>query len=380
MSEPSAVPGKVYVVLVNWNGWRETIECLESVLRMTGVDFTAVVCDNASEDGSLEKIRAWVRGDLAAAAANPSLRSFIEPPVSKPVKVAEASAGAARNPSAGARISLIQTGANLGYAAANNIGIRYALADPACSYVWLLNNDTLVTPRALAELVAEMARRPALGMCGPTLLSYHNPAKIWALGGASYSAWTGRHALLYSGCPAASPASSQQVEARLDFVSGAAMLVSCAFLESAGLLNEDYFLYHEEPDWALRRKPRFSLGFAPASVVYHKEGASIHASPGHASPDHTSPDHASPDHASPGAAPSRVRSDFWLTRSRILFTRTHCWYFLPTVFAVVAASFLVRLLKGRFRNCSAVWAGFRSGCAPHPSVASARRLADRLAS
>jgi GT2 family glycosyltransferase len=382
----------VYIVLVNWNGWRDTIECLESLLRLTGADFTVVVCDNASVDGSLDKIRAWARGEIAAESGNPSLRSFIEPPASKPVAVFDATPGSNSSPPAGARLVLIQTGANIGYAGANNVGMHFALAQPQCSHIWLLNNDTIVDPRALAALLARTREAPRAGMCGSTVLYYHHPEIVAGLGGASYSPWTARHRLLYAGRPASSLPDPRAVEARMDFVSGAALLVSRALVERAGFLSEDYFLYAEEPDWALRARPHFALAYAPTSVVFHKEGASIQRMAGHSTASSGTASHGSstqvsghdsgdgPGLGNPQSVPTRVRGDFWLTRSRIVFTRKHCWYFLPSVCAVVAASFFLRLVRGRFRNCGAVWAGFCSGFALHPSVESARRLADRVAS
>jgi GT2 family glycosyltransferase len=358
MPEPSAVAGTVFVVVVNWNGWRDTIECLESVFHLQHAHLTVVVLDNGSSDGSLEKIRAWARGELLAEARNPALLPLIEPRVPKPISVVEAEPDSAPQPAPAARLVLIPISANLGYAGANNIGIRYALARSECTHIWLLNNDTVVTPGALAALLARMAERPEAGMCGPVQLYYDQPQSVCALGGAAYSAWTARHRLLYARCPADALPHPREVERRMHFVSGAAMLVSRRFVECAGLLSEDYFLYAEEMDWMLRGRPRFSLAYCPASIVYHKEGASVRRG----------------SHRSKSGA----RADFWLTRSRLLFTRRHFRRFLPTVSAVVAVSFAVRLARGRFSNCRAVWAGFRSGCALSPSVEAARKLCARI--
>src|ERR1700692_5018323 len=89
----STAPGKVNwmrmqicVVLLNWNGWKDTIECLESVFRLACEDFRIVVCDNASTDGSVEKIRQWARGELTAGCANPQLSGLTSPPVPKTIQ------------------------------------------------------------------------------------------------------------------------------------------------------------------------------------------------------------------------------------------------------------------------------------------------------
>src|ERR1700674_1871023 len=102
------------VILLNWNGWKDTIECLESVFRLTYPDFRVVVCDNASADGSLKKIKQWARGELPAESANPLLSQLISPPLPKPIPYLELTreetvlSAAHSSP-----LTLIQNGANL---------------------------------------------------------------------------------------------------------------------------------------------------------------------------------------------------------------------------------------------------------------------------
>jgi len=73
------------VIVLNWNGWKDTIECLESLFRLDCPDFRVVVCDNASADGSMEKIKKWARGDLLAESANPQLSYLLAHPFTKPI-------------------------------------------------------------------------------------------------------------------------------------------------------------------------------------------------------------------------------------------------------------------------------------------------------
>src|ERR1700757_2392454 len=102
---------RVYIVLLNWNGWRDTIECLESVLRLDYPDYKVIVCDNASSDGSMEHIRSWARGDLAAESRTPALASLVTPPVPKPVRFIEVqpSQGPDHSGDQAAPLVLIQT-------------------------------------------------------------------------------------------------------------------------------------------------------------------------------------------------------------------------------------------------------------------------------
>src|ERR1700694_2988487 len=115
------------VILLNWNGWKDTIECLESVFRLNSPDFRVVVCDNASADGSLEKIKQWARGELPAESANPLLSHLTLPPFPKPILYCELTREEAESGTAthSCPLTLIQNGANVGFAAGNNVGLRY---------------------------------------------------------------------------------------------------------------------------------------------------------------------------------------------------------------------------------------------------------------
>lgn len=312
---------------MNWNGWRDTIECLESVFRLRNTDFTVLVCDNASTDGSLEKIKAWARGELSASVCNQDLAFLTIPPVPKPISFDEITSTPRSGSPDGlsARLILIQTGCNLGFAGGNNVGLRYALAQKNSDLFWLLNNDTVVDPNALLSLVQRMQQRPDAGMCGSTLLYYDHPRIVQALGGSIYNQWTARGGHIGLGQNSDDLPNCDTVERQMKYVVGASMIVSRVFLEQIGLMSEAYFLYSEEIDWATRARGRFSLAYAPLSIVYHKEGGSIGTS-----------------------ANRRERSstsDYYSARSRMLYTRK---YFPGALFLVVVA-----LLGGSLLRCVA---------------------------
>jgi GT2 family glycosyltransferase len=267
-------------ILVNWNGWADTIECLESLLRSDCPMGPIIVCDNDSQDRSIEHLKAWADGRLEAWLPPDSpLRGLVVPPVVKPVAYVEYDrAEAERGGSPTARdvpLVLVRTGGNLGFAGGNNVGLRYVLARGDLERVWLLNNDTVVLPDALRRLSDEMRDDSRLGICGSTLRFYEEPEVVQALGGASYNRWFALPRHIGEGTTIAEPLPDRsQVVERLAFVAGASMLVSRRFLEEVGLLDEQYFLYFEELDWILRARGRFSISWAPKSVVFHKEGAS----------------------------------------------------------------------------------------------------------
>ncbi len=261
----------IYIIVLNWNGAADTIACAESVLALEGIRFQLVICDNASADNSMATLKQWASG------LPPGLRE-----TSRLIELSNDPASWRRETHPEGSVVLIQTGANLGYAGGNNVGIRYAMSQRNVDYVWILNNDTTVTPRALSTLISKAERDPDYGIIGSTLLYFYRPQYVQVLAGCRFSAWTTQIAPLGEGQFAVDvtnlPESEKAVEAQLDYVTGAAMLIRKAFIEDVGLMAEDYFLYCEEIDWAERgrRSPnrRWKLGFASESLVLHKVGAS----------------------------------------------------------------------------------------------------------
>lgn len=142
-----------YIVILNWNGWRDTVECLSSVLTLTDAHYRIVVCDNGSTDGSVAAIRNWADGSLESRPRpSPALAHLAPSPLQSVPMLNLRLRDIADAPLAGdAQLILIENEANLGFAAGNNPGIRYALAQPDMSHVWLLNNDTLVEPDTLSR-------------------------------------------------------------------------------------------------------------------------------------------------------------------------------------------------------------------------------------
>jgi GT2 family glycosyltransferase len=342
---------RVYIIILNWNGWRDTIECLESVLRLDYPNFKVIVCDNASSDGSLDHIRSWARGETPAESRNRELVSLVSPPVPKPVTIAEidlANTSAGANGNGAACLMLAEVGANLGFAGGNNVGLRYALQQGDCDFAWIVNNDTVVRRDALTHLVNRMRERPDAGMCGSTLIYYDNSSMVQACGGCAYDKWFTRIEQIGEGTNVRDILSVSGVEERLQFVVGASALVSKSFLEQVGLMDEQYFLTFEELDWAIRGKGRFRLAYSPRSLVYHKFGSSM-GSP------------REPSRRSP-------TTEFYWTRNRILFTRKHHLEAMPSVLAAVVMSALHRLVRLRWRSLSPLLRGALQGLTTSLSI------------
>jgi GT2 family glycosyltransferase len=277
------VEPSVFVLLVNWRGWRDTIECLESVFRQDHGRMRVVVCNNDPTDDSLARIESWARGEYVATGPDTGADPHSVKAIPKPIPVVLLDRAAAEAPgSAGdaPQLTLIETGDNLGFAGANNVGLRYAFGGGDAEYVWLLNNDTVVAPDALRALVEIAEREPAAGMVGSKLLEYDRPDVLQLAGGGRVVPWRGL--TTYFGIGERDRGQWERV-LELDYVAGASLLVRRAAVEQIGGLDERFFLYSEEVDWCLRARARgWTLLYAPASRVWHKGGQSVrHRSPLH---------------------------------------------------------------------------------------------------
>ena len=242
----------IYIIVLNWNGWQDTIECLESLLKLEFSHYRVIVCDNDSQDNSEKHIEQWL-GCLPPAQSE--------------------------------RFSLLQTGENRGYGPGNNVGIAKALQDPQMEAVWILNNDVVVDPHSLSELYRYHVTHPGRGLIGSKLRFYFAPEKIQAVGG-KFNRWFATSSHLGEFEIDRGQYDGDDISSQMDYPVGAALFVTRAYLESVGLLAEEYFLYFEEIDWATRgARAGWQLGYCWQSIVFHKEGGSTgaHADPGHKS-------------------------------------------------------------------------------------------------
>ena len=309
---------RVSIILVNWNGCRDTLECLESLLLLDYPNFRIVISDNGSTDDSAQLIKSWVEHHSV---------SYVE------YQRDEAESGGTR--SADPLLTLIRNDENLGFAGGNNVGLRYGLARGDVDYYWLLNNDTVVEPDALTHLVVRMQQVPSAGICGSTILLKEDHQRIQALGGGHYCCWIGLpwHYGRFSKWDTA--LNMERAEAWMNYVEGASMIVSRQFIEEIGLMCEDYFLYFEEADWAIKAKGRFKLAYAPQSIVYHKVGGSIGTS----------------------SNPAKMSyiSDYFNIRNRLLFTKRFYPLSLPTVWLIIFGSMLLRLFLCKWDRAAMIF-------------------------
>lgn len=214
---------KVAVVVLNWNAWRDTSACVESLRRQRVRPTWIVVVDNASTDDSAAQLRCL-----------------------------------------GDEVTILQSGANLGFAGGNNVGIRWALARGADA-VWLLNNDATAADGALEALLETWRIRPHAGAIGTLIYEMARPDVMQCWGGGWINLWTGR----------AREYPHRVEESAIDYVSGCSLFLPQKALERCGLLDEGFFMYFEDVELSLRyRKAGFALAVAERARVFHRGGAS----------------------------------------------------------------------------------------------------------
>ena len=216
MQEP-----RVGAVILNWNGWQDTAECLDSLRGLAYRNLDVLVVDNGSTDDSVEQLR----------------QRFPE-------------------------VNLTALPQNIGFGGASNLGTQ-TLLEAGAEYIWLLNNDTAVSTLALTELVRTAESDPSLGLVASVLYNYGERGIVQAWGGGTL------HPYLLTLHHHFAPADSY------DHLLGTSLLIRREVVEQIGLLDERYIFSMEDTEYSLRaREHGWRLGVADASRVYHKGGAS----------------------------------------------------------------------------------------------------------
>lgn len=221
---------KVSIIVLNWNGLEDTTKCLDSLRQITYPDYEVIVVDNASAGD-----------DVAVLKKN-----------------------------YGEYIHLIENDENYGYSEGNNIGMRYAL-EKGADYILILNNDTVVDPRFLDELVAVAGENANIGVVGSKLYDMTHPDVLQGAGGKLN--WYLEHRQRGQG---KKDRGQFDEVADVDFLGGSCMLVRKEAIEKSGLLPTEYFLQWEDIDYCIGvRRQGFRCVYAPKAKIWHKLSASF---------------------------------------------------------------------------------------------------------
>ncbi len=223
--DTTAAQPLVYVILLDYDGRDDTIECLESLRGLDYGNFRILLVDNGSKRSCLDEVR---RGFPHV------LTRRIEP--------------------------------NRGFMGGCNVGMREALAAGA-EFVWLLNNDTVVDPNALAALVREAERDPRCGILGSKIF-YHDRREVLHHAGGGFDEAAGR--FYHIGMDGPDRGDYDRVE-EVYFVTGCSLLARAEMIREIGLLDESYILYFDDIDWCVKARERgWKVRYVPQSVLYHK--------------------------------------------------------------------------------------------------------------
>lgn len=218
----------VLITIINYNGWKDTIECIDSIERSNFQNYQILIIDNKSSDDSAGRLKKNLNN----------------------------------------KHKLIQLDKNIGFAAANNLGIKTAIS-MNCKYIVLLNNDTIVEKRSLTELINQMNLNTEYSLGTGCIYYYPNKYRIWYDGGklirwrasAKHFNYKRRkkNDYLYNKCY------------QVNFISGCYMCIRLRDLDKLGYLNENFFMYLEDIEYSLRAlKNHLKLLYVPFSIIYHK--------------------------------------------------------------------------------------------------------------
>jgi GT2 family glycosyltransferase len=338
---------RISILILNWNGWRDTIECLESLYQIDYDNYNLILIDNGSENNSLEEIRAYLNGKKPI-----SSKYFEYTSENKPVKILEYTnneikSGCDRedeiaNLPSRRKIIIIRNDKNYGFAEGNNIGIRYALKSQNPEYILLLNNDTVVKTDFLNRLANAMNSDNHIGFAGPIVYKYDSNGRTDLISVAGVNLIMNRGSYRRIGSEEVDRGQYHSI-AKVDSLEGSCLLIRRTALEKIGLLDKSYFLYWEETDICRRGfEAGFSCIIVPTAGIWHKVSTSK----------------------------PRAMVTYYKTRNRLWFVKSHaskeelvsflCYFCLFQFWATIAGY----IYRQEFANLSSFLKGVLHGIIP----------------
>ena len=351
----------VSIIILNWNGWKDTLECLESVYQANYHPFSVILVDNHSTDDSLDKIREYCSGknnvfeDLNS--------KIIKNRSTKPINIIELKENYLENYSsnldnsenlkdntyltkkiglAPENLILIKNTENHGFAGGNNRGMEFARDIIKSDYILLLNNDTVVDKDFLQPMVDMAQENENIGFIGPKTYFYHSyPEKVIQItGGGDINL---KKARTFQRGYKKEEENQYNNPVQLGYVGGSCVLVKMETLKKVGLMDERFFMYWEDTDWSYRGSLQgYNSFYQPLSIIWHKHGASS----------------------------KPCFELYYLSRNRVFFVRKNSTkkeyqkfllHFFTRVFWPDIWYYLIHLKSGKKFKCyiNGIWDGFR---------------------
>lgn len=326
------------VVIVSYNASDVILDCIESLLAAQDAALKIVIVDNASPDGTADLIGSWAAGTHPYR-ASPNLPITLTAS-QKPIALHDAVPLEAQ----GTSITLLRASVNGGFAAGVNLGLEALSKASMVERFWVLNPDCVVPAQTPKHFASYGTSDEKFSLLGGRVIYIDPPDHLQSDGGT-----INRRSGVTRNINASKPIHDAVPVApsSLDFISGSNMVASRSFYEKVGPMTEDYFLYYEEVDWALRRGD-LPLAFCADAHVYHHAGSSIGS--------YTPQQVASPF------------SIFFLHRSRMLFMKRFypeaVWYARAYAFAKAGKL----MLQGHTAQARMLVAALFGGSAPREIV------------
>jgi GT2 family glycosyltransferase len=216
------------IVLVNYNNWEDTLECIDSLKKSGVKDLNILIVENCSSNDSLQKLK-----------------------------------------TAGQSIKIISTQKNLGFTGGNNLGIKYAIKNKYV-YVILLNNDTIVDiNNPIKLLIDEMEHNKDATLGTGRIFYYPDKNRIWYNGGKLIK-WRGM-AIHFNYRKNKNALTLTNELKNVDFISGCFMCIRLSDIASLGFLDDNFFMYSDDVEFCARAlKKNLKLLFIPNAIIYHK--------------------------------------------------------------------------------------------------------------
>lgn len=218
----------IYAIMLNWNEFHHTVPCIDSLKKSNMPVHKILVLDQASEDGSGEKLSSLYEDD--------------------------------------SQVEVILNDKNYGFSGGMNIGIQKAL-DLGAEFVFILNNDTIVDEDCLSHLYNVIAGNTSAAVAGPAIMYHCNPEKLWQVGGYFNKLKMG------VSVPDKGKKYSEisHNTSEVSFLTGCALLVPRKTFQIVGFFDSSLFFYGDDVDFGLRiKKLGLKMLYVPAAKVWHK--------------------------------------------------------------------------------------------------------------
>ena len=240
----------IAIIILNWNGWHDTIECIKSILKVNNVELSIVVVDNGSTDESVEHISLFINqcnNRTHYVNEGEELHTRIQ----------------------NKDIVFYKLHENYGFAKGNNLGLQLVKSQDI-EYYWILNNDTVIDCESIGVLKSFMDNNCNYYACTPQIRYYNPNNRIWNCGGKIFFGFRkyyfeGKNDVVFN-----------NKHFNISFVTGCALFIRAEILDKEGkLFTENFFFGEEDFEFSLRmKKQKKFIACCTDSIIYHKVSAS----------------------------------------------------------------------------------------------------------